>query len=162
MSTHVGTVGTCCNQPNVINGMFNGPFFVQDQYAESMLPRVKAYSGWSSYKNVKSGQYNRTSCWKCHDFKGFPQTPGVYDLNIVDTPPRPDPTRAQQLAADKRYQVYQAVRMNNNPGRYGSNHVNYLNSQCGSLYPKRYIKGNWPDEQLIYTNTPKGGQSTCQ
>ena len=156
MSTYVGRVGSCCNNYNVSNGMMVAPYEAHDVLASSMGPRIKAYSGWASYKNVKSGQYNRQHCWKCADFKGFPQSPGVYDRNIVDTPP-PMPNFAAMKAANDQYQVYQAARMSNGPGSYGSGYVNYLNTECGALYPKRYVKGNWPDEYLIYTNTPANG-----
>ena len=159
--SYVGRVGSCCNNYNTQSNMFIGPYLVQDVNADVMNPRIKAYSGWASYKNAKSGQYNRQLCWNCADFKGFPQAPGVYDLNIVDTPPALPDWSAMALA-DKNYQTYQRERMMNNPGSYGTNYVNYLNSQCGNLYPKRYVKGNWPDEQLIYTNTPARGCNTVR
>nr|QBK87676.1 MAG: hypothetical protein LCMAC202_00120 [Marseillevirus LCMAC202] len=159
MSTYVGRVGSCCNNYNYQNGMFLGPYLVQDMNASVMKPRIKPYSGWASYKNVKSGQYNRQLCWTCGDFKGYPQTAGVYDLNIVDTPP-PMPDYQAMANADEYYQIYQAERMSNHPGSYGAEYVNYLNNECGALYPKRYVKGNWPDEQLIYTNTPANGCNT--
>lgn len=161
MSTYVGKVGSCCNNYNVQNQMFIGPYAFQDINATILYPRIKPYSGWASYKNVKSGQYNRQLCWTCKDFKGYPQTPGVYDLNIIDTPPAL-PDYYLMDVADRNYQIYQKRRMQNYPGRYGSDYVNYLTSQCGFLYPKRYIKGNWPDEQLIYTNTPARGCNTIQ
>jgi len=121
--------------------------------------RAKPYSGWASYKNVKSGNYDRTVCNLCNDFKGFPQTPGVYDTNVVTTPPGlPNPKFLR--AVDNYYQVYQAERMQNNPGQMGGQYSNYFNTQCGNLYPKRYVKGNWPDEQLEFTRTPAGGCNT--
>lgn len=136
--------------------MYKTPYLNQEITTDTTIPRIKPYSGWASYKNVKSGQYNRQLCWTCGDFKGFPQTPGVYNLNIVDTPLLVPDYPAMKVA-DKHYQMYQARRMSNHPGSYGSDYVNYLNNQCGSLYPKQYVKGNWPDEQLIYTNTPSNG-----
>jgi hypothetical protein len=153
MSTHVGNVGVVGNNHNVQNGMYVGPYLTQDMPASAMDPRIKPYGGWASYKNVKSGQYNRQLCWSCADFKGFPQAPGVYNLNIVDTP-LAMPNRPAMNLADNFYQTYQAERMSNHPGQVGSGYVNYLNEQCGALYPRRYVKGYWPDEQLIYTNTP--------
>lgn len=161
MSTHVGRVGSCCNNYNVQSGMYLGPYLNQDINATIEEPRIKPYSGWASYKNVKSGQYNRQLCWTCAGFKGYPQTPGLYDLNIVDTPP-PMPNYPAMAKADDHYQIYQAERLQNHPGHYGSWYVNYLNEECGSLYPKRYVKGNWPDEQLIYTNTPARGCNTVK
>ena len=167
MSTHVGRVGSCCNNYNTQNGMYIGPYLTQDVNSSITEPRIKAYSGWASYKNVKSGQYNRQSCWNCADFKGYPQTPGLYDLNIDDTP-LPLPNYRAMNNADEYYQIYQSERLRNSPGQYGSDYVNYLNTQCGNLYPRRYVKGNWPDERLIYTNTPargcdtvKEGQAVC-
>ena len=146
------SVGSCCNNFNVQSNMYLGPYLNQDINATVLTPRVKPYSGWSSYKNVKSGQYNRQLCWTCSGFKGFPNSAGVYDLNIVDTPPALPNYRAM-ANADFNYQIYQKTRMSN-----GYN--NYLDSKCGSLYPRRYVKGNWPDEQLIYTNTPTRGCNT--
>ena len=59
MSTHVNnTVGKCCNNYDYHFGMKIDPYLVHTYYADAMPPRVKAYSGWSSYKNVKSGYYN--------------------------------------------------------------------------------------------------------
>jgi len=111
-------------------------------------PHLKLNGGFSNYKNVKSGNYNRQPCWTCHDFKGFPQTPGLFDLNIVNAP---------QISEKKLHfhKVFQPHRLSNHPGSYNSGYVNYLNEDSSYLYPKRYIKGFWPDEQLVYTNTPK-------
>lgn len=144
------------NNRNYQAGMYVGPYLAEDVNANTLGPKIKPYSGWASYKNVKSGQYNRQLCWKCADFKGYPQTPGVYDLNIVDTPTALPDYQAMAVA-DQHYQMYQADRLSNHPGSYGSGYVNYLNNECGALYPRRYVKGYWPDEQLIYTNTPAGG-----
>jgi hypothetical protein len=161
MSTYVAKVGSCCNNFNYQNGMLIGPYLMQDVNATALKPRIKPYSGWASYKNVKSGQYNRELCWTCAGFKGYPQTAGVYDLNIINSPPAlPNPIEMNK--ADKRYQIYQATRMSNDPGSYGTPYVNYLNDQCGALYPKRYVKGYWPDERKIYTNTPAGGCNTVK
>lgn len=129
------------------------PYFVQEPTMSSLKPRIKAYSGWSSYKNVKSGNYNRQSCGECLGFKGFPQTPGVYDMNIVDTPPTLG-NPVTQGVADLKYQIYQADRMSNGIHGCCSGYRNYLDEQRYDLYPQRYVKGNWPDERLIYTNTP--------
>lgn len=128
------------------------PYFVPEPTMSSLKPRIKAYSGWSSYKNVKSGNYNRQSCGQCLGFKGFPQTPGVYDLDIVDTPPRVNNSNNRNI--DLRYQIYQAERMSNGIHGCNSGYRNYLDEQRYNLYPQRYVKGNWPDERLIYTNTP--------
>jgi len=156
MNSYVGRVGSCCNNFNYKDGMLIGPYQAQNFLATDLNPRIKPYSGWASYKNVKSGQYNRELCWPCKDFKGYPQTPGVFDLNIVNSPPAL-PNYAEMQRKDTEYQIYQAERMENHPGSYGGEYVNYLNNQCGYLYPKRYVKGYWPDEQLIYTNTPANG-----
>jgi len=154
--SYIGKVGSCCNNYNTSSGMYTGPYMSQDVNADITMPRIKPYSGWASYKNNKSGQFNRQLCWTCSDFKGFPQTPGVYDLNIINTPlPLPDYNKMRQ--ANFNYLQYQARRMSNHPGAYGTDYVNYLTSECGFMYPKRYEKGNWPDEQLIYTNTPFKG-----
>lgn len=156
MSTGTGKVGSCGNNYNVQDGMYLGPYLTQDMPATAVQSRIKPYSGWASYKNVKSGQYNRQLCWNCRDFKGYPQTPGLYDLNIVDTPIAL-PDYPAMATADEYYQIYQAERLSNHPGVYGDGYVNYFNTECSSLYPQRYVKGNWPDEQLIYTNTPTPG-----
>ena len=120
--------------------------------------RIKSYNGWANYYNVKSGDYNRQKCWKCGDLKGFPQTPGLYNLNIVN-PPQPTnnyiTSQNLQTLQNSYNKLIQSMRMANDPGSYSGPYVNYLNEECHSLYPKRYVKGNWPDEQLIYTNTPK-------
>jgi len=116
------------------------------------IPHLKMYSGLSSYKNVKSGNYNRQPCWTCHNFKGFPQTAGLFDLNVI----QPN-QQSYQLSTPKYYSMNsnrQAHRLDNHSGTYKSGYVNYLNQEQTYLYPKRYIKGFWPDEQLIYTNTP--------
>ena len=156
MSIQIGKVGSCCNNYDVRDGMFVAPYTQSSNTIpiDAIKPRLKANTGWSNYKNVKSGQYNRQSCWKCADFKGIPDAPGVYDLNITDVS-IPEPNFAGMKQADAQYQEYQAFRMQNNPGCYGTDHVNYLNNQCAKVYPKRYMKGNWPDEQLIYTNAPR-------
>lgn len=152
----------CCNNGNVQSGMFMGPYLTQDVDAYAALnPRLKMNSGWSNYKNVKSGNYNRQPCWRCAGFKGFPQAPGVYPLNIVDTPV-PLPNRHAMDIADRNYQIYQAARLSNNPGSYCGRHVNYLNNDHAFVYPERYVKGYWPDEQLIYTNTAKGSCHTVK
>ena len=154
MSTNIGKIGSCCNNYSIQNGMFVSPYLSEDINAGQYLePKIKPYSGWASYKNNKSGQFNRQLCWKCHDFKGYPQSPGLYNLDINDKPPILPNYRAMKKA-DIDYQIYQAKRLSINPGSYGSDYVNYFNTQCGFLYPKRYVKGNWPDEQLIYTNVP--------
>jgi hypothetical protein len=164
MGTYVGRVGGNIN--GITDGIFTAPYALQDQQAGA-YPRVKAYTGWASYKNVKSGQYNRQLCGECLSYKGFPQDAGVYNLNISNTPP-PPPNYAAMQRVNEFYQIYQADRMNNQPlgnalsanglpaGAYGSKYVNYLNAQSGSLYPQQYVKGYWPDEQLEFTSTPTG------
>lgn len=150
----------CCNNGNIQSGMFLGPYLTQDVDASAVLnPRLKMNTGWSNYKNVKSGNYNRRPCWRCADFKGFPQAPGVYPLNIDNSTP-PLPNRAAMDIADQHYQIYQAARLSNNPGSYCGDYVNYHNNDCGFVYPERYVKGYWPDEQLIYTNVAKGSCTT--
>lgn len=125
-----------------------------------LQPRIKMPGGISNYMNVKSGNYNRQICGQCLSFKGFPQAPGVYNVDINDMPsslPNYRELENQQL----RLAIYQAERMSNHPGSYRSGgYVNYLNTECNKLYPKRYVKGYWPDEQLIFTNTPSNGCRT--
>jgi hypothetical protein len=161
----VATPNKCCNNFNYQGGMYMGPYLPQEMPASAMNPRIKPYSGISSYKNVKSGQYNRQLCWPCADFKGFPQAPGVYNLNIVDTPP-PMPDYNAMKLADFNYQIYQNRRMQNSSIIYnkkGENvYSNYLDTCCGNLYPNQYVKGNWPDEKLIYTNAPANGCHTVK
>ena len=159
MSSYVGKVGSCCNNYNVQNGMFNGPYLNQTINTSILEPRIKPYSGWASYKNNISGQFNRQLCYNCYDFKGYPQTPGLYPVNIQNSKlPRPNPNNLK--LADDFYQIYQAERLSNDPGSYNSNYVNYLNNQSSYLYPKRYVKGHWPDEKLIFTNTPTNSCNT--
>jgi hypothetical protein len=155
MSTYVAQLNQCCNNFNYQRGMYMGPYLTQDIMTNVIEPRIKPYSGWSSYKNVKSGQYNRELCWSCKDFKGFPQDPGVYNLNIINTPLN-IPDYNKMKIADENYQTYQKTRMSNFSNI--NNYNNYLmDNKCYYLYPKQYINGNWPDEQLIYTNTPSNG-----
>lgn len=154
---------SCCGSrnKNVQAGMYNGPFFVQNDIpATALNPRIKPYSGWASYKNVKSGNYNRQLCWPCGDFQGYPQTPGFFDQNIVDSPV-PMPNVQQMEIADKNYIKYQRTRMQSNDSEFNKNYLN--GTTCSLLYPKKYVKGNWPDEQLIYTNTPRcaNNSPTC-
>ena len=61
---------------------------------------------------------------------------------------------------NKEYQQYIQRRIENHPGNWNGYYVNYLNEECGSIYPKRYVKGFWPDEQKQVTNTPTQGFST--
>ena len=150
----MNSVGNCCNNFSIQNGMFISPYQTQDISATAVQPRIKANSGWSNYKNVKSGQYNRTTCWKCDNFKGFPQTPGVYNVNIVDSPPQL-PNQQAMTQADINYQNYQRERINVKNGNCYSYYRDYLSEDTKKVYPKRYVKGYWPDEQLIYTNAPK-------
>ena len=96
------------------------------------MPLLKKYGGLSSYKNVKSSNYNRHVCWQCHDFKGFPQTPGLYDLNVVY--PQPNVNNVEQTTIDN-YKIYQTHRLSNHPGKYNSNYVNYLNYHCHHIHP---------------------------
>ena len=152
------TVGSCCGNNSVRYGMFVGPYQPQDVNADSLLPRIKPYTGISSYKNVKTGQYNREIPWTCGSYRGFPQAPGVYNLNIIDTPLQ-RPNMAVISAANEYYAMYQAERMRNDPGSYGisappTGYINYLNTEKYALHPLQYVKGNWPDEQLTHTNAP--------
>jgi hypothetical protein len=49
---------------------------------------TKMYTGWSNYKNVKSGNYNRYVCGgKCVTKDG----PGMYHTNVVVIPPQVTP-----------------------------------------------------------------------
>ena len=112
-----------------------------DINTDILNPRIKAYTGWANYKNVKSGNYNRQECWNCSTFKGFPQTPGVYNLNITNTPP-PVLCNIYPYSSE-----YQRRRMSNYPGKFGTQYVNYLNEKQLPIPLHRYIKGFWPDEK---------------
>lgn len=111
-------------------------------------PVVKPYSGWASYRNNKSGNFNRSLCGNCLHARGYPQAAGTYPLNIDDTPWR-------KIELERVYQPIDQERIDINTGNIGGYYVNYLNEQCKLVYPRRYVKGFWPDEQKIYTNAPK-------
>lgn len=142
-----------CNCSYLLNGGM--PTYQYPQY-----PQIKANSGWNNYKNVKSGKYNRNVCWNCSDFKGFPQTPGVYPLNIVNGPCSLPSYSNNQKWADF-MKIYQARRMQNSSPNI-PNYENYLDAQGYFLYPKQYVKGNWSSEQLIYTNVPNNSCHTVK
>lgn len=116
---------------------------MQDIVISNYGPRVKLYSGWSNYMNVKSGKYNRQICYPSQKCKNYPQTPGVFNLKI-EYPPLP--TQTHPYSAPQR--------MCNCSGKHGTKYVNYLNTEHYYLPPKEYVKGYWPSENLIYTNTP--------
>lgn len=112
----------------------------------SLAPRIRPYSGWSSYKNVKSGDYNRALCWPCAKQQGFNQDPGVYPLNIDSRPPYRIPQNYINWSQED-YDAYVKRRMDIFPGNIQSSYVNYFNNQCYQLPPERYIK-TWPSELL--------------
>lgn len=163
MAAHVASVGSCCNDFSTRYGLPTS-YNMQDQKATSLIPRVTPYSGWASYKNVKSGQYNRHLCWNCSSAKGFPQSAGVYPVTTANPSiSTMDPN--YQRWVSKKYDIYQQARMCNNPNMEKYNvpkspystfdqYSNYHDTTCKKLYPKRYVKGNWPDEQLELTKTP--------
>ena len=113
-------------------------------------PRLKASTGWNNYKNVKSGQYNREVCWPCSKFPGFLGQTGTYPRYISNAPPALPNEQAIQNEKAALF-AYEDYRMNQHTGSCST----YLNDNVYKLYPKRYVKGNWPDEKLIYTNAPK-------
>jgi len=121
---------------------------MQDIVINNYGPRAKLYNGWSNYMNVKSGKYNRQICYPYQKCENYPQTPGVFNLTL-DYPSIPT-----QKNFD--FNTYQQKRMCNCPGTHGTAYVNYLNTEHYYLQPKEYIKGYWPSERLIYTNTPTG------
>jgi hypothetical protein len=139
---------------------YTSPYSSSDTTTDNLIPRVRPYSGWASYKNNKSGQFNRSLCWTCGQAQSFPQTPGTYPLNIDNRPVIQLPTEHQKNTLNKEYQQYIQRRIDNYPGNWNGYYVNYLNEECGSIYPKRYVKGFWPDEQKQVTNTPTQGFST--
>jgi len=133
-------------------GKHTKPFLVQED--TFLSPRIVPYNGWDSYKNVKSGQYNRQLCWTCSNFIGYPQEPGLYNLNINYGHLQPI---LNDERLDNRYIEYQKRRLSNYEGvQQNGMYRNYLDSNnCNfKLYPKKYVSGNWPDQQLLYTNTP--------
>ncbi len=147
MATHVGRVGVVGNDPLRRYNLLNEEYLMQDRITTTELtPYLVPYSGWASYKNVKSGQYNRRLCWNCHSAKSFPQAVGVYPLNVAETPPWQTTSEYVQ-GANAKYEDYQKHRMCNNPGVVGSGHSNWHNKERYNLYPKEYVKGWWPDEQ---------------
>ena len=121
----------------------------------NLIPRIRPYSGWASYKNNKSGNFNRSLCWNCAGATSFPQTPGVYDLNIDNRPVRTDNlSNTQQQQLQDFYDQYQRHRLSNHGGQWNGYYINYLNTQCVHIPPKKYVKGYWPDEQKQVTYTP--------
>lgn len=152
MSTYVNS---CCNNRSVQSGMFIGPYLPTDLSLVYKIPRVKTYSGWDNYKNAKTGQYNRQVCGYCAKFKGFPQTPGVYNTRLADAYANDELEMYKREMANCRYAEYQKRRMEIYPGDVNGDYNNYFNTTCNYLYPQKYVKGNWPDEKLIYTNIPK-------
>jgi len=136
-------------------GMINEPYLMQDQRAFPQLtPTVVPYNGWASYKNVISGNYNRHLCWNCSTAIGFPQSPGVYDLNIAPPAGYGIPTNYIK-DVNRRYADYQKIRMCNNPGNALKGYSNYHNTEQYRLPPKEYVKGWWPDEQQDVTKVPR-------
>jgi len=122
------------------------------QSFEQPDPRVKMYTGWASYKNVKSGNYNRQPCWECAGYHGYPDTPGVFNLNLT----YPAPVAEAPSPHFERVDCKPPSRCNAN-GSILTGYYNYLNTEHAVLAPRNYVKGYWPDEQLIYTNVPQPG-----
>jgi hypothetical protein len=115
---------------------------------------IAPYSGWASYKNVISGNYNRRLCWTCSTAKSFPQAAGVYPLNVTTNVTTNEPQSNNQL--NNEYLLYQEARMSNNPGTVASGYYNYHNKERYNLYPRQYVKGYWPDESKgSVTMTPR-------
>jgi len=146
MSTYVDGVNP--DNDMITAGMVNYPYDPTSQDVNP--PNFVPYSGWASYKNVISGNYNRRPCWKCNTAQGIQQDiPGVYPLNISLKRPQ----EISQEQANERFRIYQETRMSNNPGIMGIN-ANYHNKERYNLYPREYVKGHWPDEQVSVTRTP--------
>lgn len=115
--------------------------------------KIKAYSGWSSWKNNKSGNFGRVYCGHCLNAKSFPQSAGVYPLNIDDR-------GMEKIPIEPVYPAIDPSMVHLDSGEIGGYYVDYLNDQCGVTYPKQYVRGFWPDEQQVVTNTPKGACSS--
>lgn len=150
MSTYVNQVNP---DTRIVAGMVTYPYNHDPTSDDISPPNFVPYSGWASYKNVISGNYNRRPCWKCSSAQGIQQDiPGVYPLNISLKRPQ-EITEEQAYILNERYRIYQETRMNNNPGIMGIN-ANYHNKERYNLYPIEYVKGHWPDEQISVTRTP--------
>lgn len=160
-------------------GIITNPYEMQDQTAYPRITPTWIFpSNYHNFKNAKSGQYNRRTCDKCANFVGFPQSPGIYP--ITTGPPfatNEIPINYQKMV-NAQYKNYQQARMCNNPGypsilgegksgtmptfkpgTCGSYRIpgysNYHDKTQVNLYPKRYVKGWWPDEQQDVTNIPR-------
>lgn len=157
MSTYVGRVGQPYSDNYVYRyGLNESSYTPPEQHVSDTWPRILPYTGWASYKNVKSGLYNRPICTPCVFQKGFGASPGVYPMNYDNRPAAPPYgiNRREMNLQQNAYEKYQDRRMSIYPGDVGTDYVNYFNNQCGYVYPKRYIKGSWPDERITENLLP--------
>ncbi len=156
MSTFVGRVGQPYSDNYIYRYNLNESSYVPPtQYVSDTWPRILPYSGWASYKNVKSGLYNRPICTPCVHQKGFMQAPGTFPINYDNRPSAPPfgLSRQERNFQNDVYANYQDRRMSLHPNSYYG-YSNYFNTDCASAYPKRYIKGSWPDEQITENILP--------
>lgn len=149
MSSYVAPVGKLYSNNDVYRYGLNAEQYEAQQHRTSDLqPRVKTYGGWASYKNSKSGQYNREICSQCAQMQGFDQSPGVYPIEYDHSrePPEFGLYRNQKRQNNRDYETYQCRRMSIHPGNVFSNYNNYFNNQCGNIYPKRYVNHTYENQ----------------
>lgn len=109
---------------------------------------IAPYSGWSSWKNNISGNFNRRLCDTCKDSSCnaiLPNAPGVYPVNRV----------AVKVEAEALSRQPEPVRRCvKNPKNYS--YLDYPGRlEQGTPYkPVEYTRGFWPDEYLNTFNHP--------
>lgn len=111
-------------------------------------------SNYNNFKNVKSGKYNRRTCFPFKfPLNGYGQSPGVYPITLGAPPNINYIPENYQRDVNKEYDYYQKVRMcnggkNSACGIYDPpGYSNYFSTEQYNLYPKQYMK-TWPDELL--------------
>lgn len=137
---NIGANGGNPTVPSIINPTKCGSCGAKRPGETAIAP----YTGWSSWKNNVSGNFNRTLCDTC---KGvcegkLPNAPGLYPINRVEVPP----SQFARCPSDTRKRIP-------NPKNY-----TYLDDPgvvLGAPYrPFKYERGWWPDEYLNTFNEP--------
>ena len=102
-------------------GLHTLPYLMNDTATNNQNYTWAYPSTLSSYNNVKSGNYNRRSCWPCQNARSVAvQDHGIYPLHPAPAPHYPQVPIEYQKDANRRYEIYQKVRMCNNPNSCGS------------------------------------------
>jgi hypothetical protein len=142
-------------------GIHTSPYLMNDIRATPRVESQWAFPGTlSSWKNVKSGNYNRRDCWRCQNATSpVAQGPGLYPLHPVPPASYPEIPIQYQKDANKQYEIYQKVRMCNSTSNscgfpLPPGYSNYHDKTQFNIYPKQYIRGTWPDEMQDVTRAP--------